>query len=175
MAEKAKGITAVYTGNGKGKTTAALGCALRALGHGMSVLVVEFVKHIAGTGEHKVADKIPNFHFHTVPDPIVPLGSTHDREAYRAQQAWEFAKKSIHERTFDLIILDAINNAMEAGYIDADDVLNSIRTKPKPLHLFLTGRGAKQDIIEHADLVTDMQEIRHPYKKGIKAQRGIEF
>lgn len=175
MADKAHGIIAVYSGNGKGKTTAALGCALRALGHDMKVLVVEFVKHIGRSGEHKIAEKIGNFSFYAPPDPTVALGSTSDREDLRAKQAWEFAKEKIHSREFDMIILDAINNAIDAGHVDPNDVVNVLRAKPRALHLFLTGKNAKTEIVDHADLVTDMQAVRHHNQRGIKAQRGIEF
>lgn len=171
--EKARGLIMVHTGDGKGKTTAALGCALRSLGHDMNVLVIEFVKHIGRTGEHKMAERIPQLEFYAAPEP--PSGTPQEKDRHRAQGAWEFTKQELHARRHEMIILDAINVAIDQGYVDIEDVVKVLRTKPRHVHLFLTGRNAKQEIIDHADLVTEMKEIRHPHGKGVKAQRGIEF
>ena len=179
MKKERKGLIIVHTGNGKGKTTAAMGMALRGVGHGLKILMIQFIKGTWKYGELKAAHKLyPNFE-------LIPMGkgfigfkngggpAPKDRKA--VYDAWEFSKESIGSNNYDMIIFDEINTALSYGMLDLDDVLQAIVTKPERLHVVLTGRNAHSKIIDIADLVTEMKEIKHPYKKGIKAQKGIEF
>ena len=172
------GLIIVNTGNGKGKTTAALGLALRAAGHGMKVLMLQFIKGSWHTGELDAAKRLePQF-------KIVQLGTgfvrtrkgEHTPEVLaNAGKSWEHAQREICSGGYDTIILDEINNMIDYGLIDVDDVVSVLKDRPKGLTIILTGRNAHDKILELADLVTEMREIKHPYKKGIKAQCGIEY
>jgi len=172
------GLVVVHTGNGKGKTTAALGLALRAIGQGMQVLVVQFIKSSKNTGELKIAQKlIPQL-------TIVPMGGGFfdknsskavEREKRKVAKAFEFVKLNTRLGKYNLIILDEINYAISYGLINIEKVLLLIKEKPKKMHIVLTGRDAKKKIIDQADIVTEMKEVKHAFKKGTKAQKGIEF
>jgi len=169
-----QGLVIVHTGNGKGKTTAALGLAFRALGHGFRVLMVQFIKGSWKYGELASAKKFENF-------TLVPMGrgfvstdgdiAEEDRQA--AAEALEFARMKLPD--YDMVILDEVIYALGFGLVTESAVLELIAAKPPGTHLVLTGRNAPEKIVEAADLVTEMREIKHPYKKGIKAQRGVEF
>ncbi len=169
----------VYTGNGKGKTTAALGLALRAVGWGKRVLIIQFLKKQI-TGELKFARQfqISNFKFQ-----IENYGSKNlvDPQRLRpidyqeAQRALKSTMLHVSSSMFDVIILDEINVAVKFGLIKLEDVLQIIKDKPKTLDLVLTGRGACPEIIKQADLVTEFREVSHPFKKGEKARKGIDF
>jgi len=170
-----KGLIIVYTGEGKGKTTAALGLAFRASGYGMKVLMVQFLKGAWHYGELDAAKMIKNIE-------IIPMGEgftwvMHDREreAKKAKEAWQFAREKIASSQYGMIILDEINYALSYGYLDVDEVAEFIAKKPPKLHLVLTGRNAPQKIVDLADLVTEMREIKHPYRKGVTGQKGIEY
>jgi len=174
--QKRTGLIIVNTGNGKGKTTAALGTAMRAVGVGYKVYMVQFIKGSWDYGELHSADKLgPNF-------TMKPMGegftwetkdATRDREV--AYKAWDFCRELIEKDEHDLLIFDEINIAMNLGYLDVDDVLKALRDKPEEMHIILTGRDAPQEVIDAADLVTEMREIKHPFNQGIYAQKGIEF
>lgn len=178
MAER-KGLVIVHTGNGKGKTTAALGMGLRAWGQGFRVLVLQFIKGNWKYGELTAAEKLgPNFVLRQMGEGFVNKSRNDDNAADHqgaADDALQTAKKEILSEKWDLIILDEINYAIQFGLIPLDKVLELLEVKPPLLHLVLTGRNAAPAIIDRADLVTEMKEIKHPYKKGIKAQQGIEF
>jgi cob(I)alamin adenosyltransferase len=171
-----KGLIQVYTGNGKGKTTAALGLALRAIGHGFRVLVIQFMKGNINYGELESAKKLSpylvikqmgreTFVSKNNPDPV---------DIKLAQEGFSFAKKAIENKEYDIVILDEINMAIDYGLIPLADLLNLLDTKPVEVELILTGREAKPEILERADLVTEMVERKHYYKKGIRARKGIE-
>ncbi|RJR42358.1 MAG: cob(I)yrinic acid a,c-diamide adenosyltransferase [Desulfobacteraceae bacterium] len=179
MKEKdAKGLVMVFTGNGKGKTTAAMGMAFRAAGHGHKILMIQFIKGSRDYGElHAVEKLAPGFQ-------IVPMGrgfirfdqqrpNEEDRKA--ARDALGFSKEMIESGGYHMIILDEVNNAISYGLLDLGEVLDVIRRKPESLHLVLTGRNVRPEIVEAADLVTEMKEIKHPFHNGIKAQKGVEF
>lgn len=168
------GLVIVNTGNGKGKSTAALGLAMRALGNGMKVVMVQFIKGAWKVGEYESARKL-GFEIRPMGEGFTWVTKDRERDIRVAQEAWEWAKERIKSGQHDMVILDEINYALDYGYVDLADVLETLRTRPKELHVVLTGRKAKPEIIELADLATEMVEIKHPYKKGIKAQRGIEF
>lgn len=176
--KKKKGLILVNTGNGKGKTTAALGMALRAWGQGMKVLVLQFIKGGWKYGELKAVEKLgPNFEIRQMGEGFIKGADDKSLDGHRhaAQEALDAARTEIFSGKYDLIILDEILYAIHYGLVALDDVLDLLARKPENLHLVLTGRNAPPEIIERADLVTEMREIKHPFTKGIPAQKGIEF
>ena len=171
-----RGFVQVYTGNGKGKTTAALGLALRAVGHGLRVLVIQFMKG-KNDGERAAAQKLSpyltikktgrdTFISKSHPDPI---------DLKLAEEGFAQAKKAIEEKEYDIIILDEINLAIDFGLIALSDLLQLIDSKPETVELILTGRSAHPEILEKADLVTEMVERKHYYRRGVTARKGIEI
>jgi len=174
-----QGLIIVHTGNGKGKTTAALGMGLRAWGQGLKVLIVQFIKGNWKYGELHAAEKMgANFVIRQMGEGFVK-GCKEDAamsdHRMAAEEALQEAKMEILSEKWDMIILDEINYAIKFGLVSLDAVLALLETKPSLVHLVLTGRDANPAIIDKADLVTEMKEIKHPYKKGIKAQKGVEF
>ncbi len=179
MPEAKKGLIIVHTGPGKGKTTAALGTAFRAVGQGMKVLMVQFIKGSWHYGELDAAKMLGEEKFQILPmgRGFVKVGvEKPDPEDVRlVEEAWAFAWEKIASRVYDLIILDEINYAISYKMLDPEKVAAALRQKPEAVHVILTGRNAHPSIIEQADLVTEMREVKHPYQKGIMAQRGIEY
>ncbi|MDR4507522.1 MAG: cob(I)yrinic acid a,c-diamide adenosyltransferase [Candidatus Brocadiaceae bacterium] len=172
------GLIIVHTGNGKGKTTAALGLGFRAVGQGMKVLMLQFIKGSQRTGElHTVKRLEPDFQIVQMGKGFIKACNGIISEDIRenVRKSWESAKEAIFSDSYDMVILDEINNVIDYGLVDAEDVISVLKEKPKRLNLVLTGRNARNTLIEMADMVTDMQEIKHHYKNGVKAQRGIEF
>ena len=171
-----RGLVIVNTGNGKGKTTAALGTLFRAWGRGMRVCVVQFIKVETGNwGEIRAARKL-NLEWHTMGDGFTWMSKDLDATAGKARAAWTLAQEKIASGAFDLIVLDEMTYAFHLGWLDVDAVIGWLKAhKPAELHLIITGRDAPAELIEFADLVTEMREIKHPYTRGIKAQAGIEF
>ena len=175
MAE-AQGLVMVNTGNGKGKTTAALGMALRAWGQGLKVLVIQFIKGSWKYGELKAAEKLaPNFVIRPMGEGFVNQGNEKADHQGAANEALQAARTEIISGHWDMIVLDEINYAVKFGLVTVQECLELLDLKPEPMHLVLTGRDVREEIIDRADLVTEMREIKHPYKKGIKAQKGVEF
>lgn len=179
---KGQGLVIVYTGNGKGKTTAALGTALRAVGHGMRVLMIQFIKGSRRYGERVSQKYLPGFEIRSMGMGFICDGlSPEDREKhYRAiREAWKTTRTAASSGLYDMIILDELNyvigNPQLSSVISTEEVVEFIRNKPPSLHLVITGRGAPDQLIEVADLVTEMREIKHPYHLGVKASKGIEF
>jgi cob(I)alamin adenosyltransferase len=173
--EHRQGLIIVNTGNGKGKSTAAFGTALRALGNGFSVLVVQFIKGKWKTGEQLAAQQFDKFEFRPMGEGFTWDTKDRERDTQVAIGAWDFARERILSGNTDLIVLDEINYAIDYGYVPLEEVLSALRSRPPQVHVILTGRNAKPELIELADLVSEMREIKHPYKQGIKAQRGIEW
>jgi cob(I)alamin adenosyltransferase len=173
------GMVIVYTGNGKGKTTASLGVALRAVGHGLRVCMVQFIKGEWHYGELDSIKKLePDFELIVAGKGFI--GIIDDDHAFEehvraARTALDIVEQKISLDTFDIIILDEINYAVDLGVLQLADVMKIIQNRPKHLSLILTGNHAREEIISLADLVTEMKEIKHPYTKGIKAKRGIDF
>jgi cob(I)alamin adenosyltransferase len=169
------GLVQVYTGPGKGKTTASLGLAFRATGRGLEVLMIQFLKPPEDYGEHLAAAKTPNF-------TIMPLGLDHmmsqvtrERDIATARETLKKAKEEIYSEKYDLVILDEINNAMSWKLLSPSEVIEMLKGRPKNIEVVLTGRGAPKDIIEYADLVTEMSMVKHPFDKGVGARKGIEY
>ena len=176
MADK-KGLVIVHTGNGKGKTTAALGLALRAVGQGLKVCMVQFIKGSWKYGELRAPEFLPGFEIHPMGRGFVDLGAKepHPEDVALGRRTLAAAREKVLSGEYGLVILDEVNYAVTYGLVDVADVLSLIRDKPPALHLVLTGRDARPEVIEAADLVTEMREIKHPFQQGIKAQRGVEF
>jgi len=173
------GLVIVYTGGGKGKTTAALGMALRAVGHGKRICMIQFIKGSWHYGEMDSAGRLaPEFEMTAAGRGFVGIiDDKSPREDHRkaAQEAARISREKISSNEYDLVILDEINYAVNLGLVDLQDVIGMIRTKPGGLDLVLTGNHARQEVIDLADLVTEMREIKHPYRAGIKARRGVDF
>jgi cob(I)alamin adenosyltransferase len=171
-----KGLVIVHTGAGKGKSTAAFGMALRAVGHGMRVGVVQFIKGKWDTGERTVLEKFPD----QVTIRAMGEGFTWDtqdraRDIASAEAAWAEAKRLIMDVSYRMIVLDELNIALRYDYLDIADVLATLAAKPADTHVVITGRNAKPELIEAADLVTEMTLVKHPFRAGVKAQAGVEF
>ncbi len=172
-----KGLIIVNTGNGKGKTTAALGMVMRSLGHGYRVAIVQYIKGAWEPAEKAVLSKFSDqLEFQAMGEGFTWDTQDRDRDIQMAKLAWEKSLSYIVEESYRLILLDEINVALKLGYLDPDEVLAGLEQKPANTHVILTGRGAPAAIIDRADLVTEMNPIKHPFREqGIKAQPGIEF
>ena len=179
-AKERHGLTIVYTGDGKGKTTAAIGLTVRAAGNRMRVFFLQFIKGRWKTGEREILRGLPGvdlevtgrgFTIESLRDPRIPL----EDHAAAAAYGWQIAKRIVAEHQYDVVVLDEILGAVSAGLVPLDEVVELARSKPLELHLVLTGRNAPAELIEVADLVSEVQPIKHPFDRGIKAQRGIEF
>lgn len=175
MKEQKKGLIIIFTGEGKGKTTAALGMALRAIGHHLKVFIIQFIKGKWQSGELKAVKGMSNL-------SILPMGSgfickekSRDREKKMALEAWDLCRKKIESKEYDMVIMDEINYAIHYNLLNLDDVISFLKNKPKKIHIVLTGRNAKPKLIEIADIVTEMRDIKHSYRRGVKAQKGIEY
>jgi len=172
---KAKGLVIVHTGNGKGKTTAALGLLLRAWGHDMKVIMLQFIKRpTAEYGEHRAARRIG------VEILAGGAGFTRRRKnagnnKHLAIELWNVAKEKINSGLYQMVILDEISYPLRYGWLLVDEVIDVLRNRPEEVHVVITGRDAPQELIDFADIVTDMRAVRHALQKGIKAQPGVEF
>lgn len=172
-----KGLIIVHTGNGKGKTTAALGMVLRSLGHGYRVAIIQFIKGAWEPAEKAVFSLWPEqLEFHALGEGFTWETQDRDRDIQKVREAWELGLSFIRNPEFKLVLLDEINVAMKLGYLPVEEVLAGLAEKPENSHVILTGRNAPQALIEQADLVTEMTLVKHPFREqGIKAQPGIEF
>ena len=174
-----KGLVIVYTGGGKGKTSAALGLVLRAVGYNHTVCMVQFVKGSWHYGELDSAKRLaPEFELITAGKGFVGIlddKSPREDHVKAANDTLEISKEKIMSGKFDVVILDEINYALQLELLNLNDVIDLIKSKPSELDLVLTGNHAAKEVIELADLVTEMKEIKHPFKSGIKAKKGIDF
>ena len=174
--QKTKGLLAVFTGNGKGKTTASLGLTFRALGHGQKVCIIQFIKGSWKYGELESAKQFsPLLDFHVMGRGFTWKSDDLERDKEVAIEAWEFAKKVIRENNYSLVILDELTYLPHYKMIDEREILSVLAAKPEEQHVVVTGRYASDDLIKLADLVTEMVEVKHPYQSGVKAQKGFEF
>jgi len=172
--KQSRGLIQVYTGDGKGKTTGALGLALRAVGQGMKVLFVQFIKGDRTCGEHLFAAKYHPFNI-VQPNTKDSLNQTSEELRPATEQTLSLAEKAILSGGYDMVILDEILVAVNKGLISTAQILELMSKKPAKMELILTGRGASQEILEQADLVTEMVAVKHPFTRGIAARRGIEY
>lgn len=172
------GTIIVYTGNGKGKTTSAIGTGLRAYGQGLKVLMLQFIKGTWKYGELEAIRKLePDFKIEPLGMGFIGVGGKPitAEERQNIRDSWERMKREVMSDKYDMIILDEINYVIGYGLLPVEEVLELLEKKPARLHLILTGRGAHAKIIEKADIVTEMREIKHHYAEGTEAQKGIEF
>jgi len=171
-----KGLVQVYTGNGKGKTSAAFGLALRAVGRGLKVYVIQFIKGGFDYGELHIIEKLPNIKLATFGrGKFITDVPPSEEDIKLAKQAFELAKKVMNSSEYDVVVLDEINVALNLKMIGIDEVVHLIMNRPKHVELILTGRCAPVQIIDAADLVTEMKEIKHPYAQGVPPRKGIEY
>jgi len=173
------GLVIVYTGNGKGKTTAALGLAMRAVGYDHKVCMLQFIKGSWHYGEMDSSKKLePNFELIAIGKGFVGIlddNSPREEHEKYAAEALRICREKINSENYNVVILDEVNYAINLGLIDVQEIIKLIKEKPSNLDLVLTGRDVKEEIVELADLVTEMKEIKHPFKSGIKAKKGIDF
>ncbi|RFC64491.1 cob(I)yrinic acid a,c-diamide adenosyltransferase [Fulvimarina endophytica] len=171
-----KGLVIVHTGKGKGKSTAAFGLVFRAIGNGMKVGIVQFVKGKWETGERAALDRFPDqVTITAMGDGFTWETQDRQRDIEAARQAWERAKAMIMDEEHDLVLLDELNIVLRYDYLDVAEVVDFLRGKPEMKHVVVTGRNAKDELIDFADLVTEMTMVKHPFRSGVKAQKGIEF
>ncbi|WP_187429138.1 Corrinoid adenosyltransferase [Roseobacter fucihabitans] len=170
-----KGLILVHTGNGKGKSSSAFGVVIRALGWKQKVGVVQFIKGKWITGEKRFFDQLGDVTWHTMGEGFTWDTQDKERDIAAAQAAFAKGVQMMQSGEYDLIVLDEINIALRYDYLDVHKVIESLESRNKRTGVILTGRNAKPELMEYADLVTEMTEVKHPYKAGIKAQRGVDF
>lgn len=171
-----KGLLIVHTGKGKGKSTAAFGLALRALGRGKKVGVVQFVKGVWETGEREALRRFePQIEIKAMGEGFTWDTQDRARDIRAARKAWEEGKRMLGDPSYDMVVLDELNIVLRYDYLELEDVLAGLASRPEMQHAVVTGRNAKEALIEAADLVTEMTQIKHPFRSGVKAQIGIEF
>ncbi|WP_374310393.1 cob(I)yrinic acid a,c-diamide adenosyltransferase [Dongia sp.] len=178
MAEKTreKGLIIIHTGKGKGKSTAAFGMVMRCIGHGMKVGVVQFIKGKWETGERTVLERFPDqIEIKALGEGFTWETQDRARDIAFARAAWDEGKRMMSDPSFQFVLLDEINIALRYDYLPVDEVISFLESKRPDLHVCLTGRNAKEELIAIADLVTEMEMIKHPFRDGVKAQAGIEF
>ncbi|NER08493.1 MAG: cob(I)yrinic acid a,c-diamide adenosyltransferase [Okeania sp. SIO3C4] len=177
QAAREKGLIVVNTGNGKGKTTAALGMVMRSLGHGYRVGIIQFIKGAWEPAEKAVFTKWgEQISFHALGEGFTWETQDRDRDIQKVYEAWNLALSYICNPDFKLVLLDEVNVSLKLGYLKLEDLLSGLEEKPEDSHVILTGRGAPPELIERADLVTEMKMIKHPFREqGVKAQAGIEY
>ena len=171
-----KGLLIVHTGKGKGKTTAALGMVVRAIGHGKKVGVVQFVKGAMTTGEKVVFDAFPdNVTFKPMGEGFTWNTQDKTRDIALAREAWDEVKRMIADPAYDMVLADELNIVLRYDYLPVDEVVEAVTDRDEMKHVLITGRNAPEALIEAADLVTEMTLVKHPFRSGVKAQAGIEF
>ena len=173
--KKRKPLVVVYTGNGKGKTTAALGMLLRAWGRGMKVCMLSFIKEeTANFGEERAARKL-DIELRPLGGGFTWLSKDIEQDRALARRCWELCQEKIASGQYDIVVLDEITYPISYGWLEVDEVIETLRNRPADLHVVITGRDADEKLIEFADLVTEMREVKHPFSQGIKAQPGVDF
>ena len=175
-AKEERGILIVFTGAGKGKTTAALGMVMRCIGHGMKVAIVQFIKGAIDTAEQRALRNVGDLvTFLRLGEGYTWETQDRERDTKVAQEAWGKAAEFLRNPEYAMVVLDELNIAVQHEYIDVADVLEVVGNRPVMQHVVITGRGAKPELLEAADLVSEMKMLKHPFRKGIKAQKGVEF
>jgi cob(I)alamin adenosyltransferase len=175
-ADKEIGIIIVNTGNGKGKSSSGFGMVMRAMGHGMKVAVVQFIKGAMSTGEEKFLRRFPDeVSFHAMGEGYTWVTQDRERDIAKAQQAWEMARSFLSDPAIGLVLFDELNIALKYRYLDVDDVIADLLERPAMQHVVITGRGAPPELIAIADTVTEMAVVKHAFQAGITAQAGTEW
>jgi len=175
QATEERGILIVHTGNGKGKSSSAFGMVARALGHNMKVGVVQFIKGSFSTGEEAFFKRFDNVDYHVMGDGFTWETQNFEKDKESAEAAWEMASKILDNNSYKLVVLDEVNIAIKHGFLDLDTVIADLQSRPLMQHVVVTGRAARDEIIEIADTVTEMRDIKHAFRLGIKAQKGVEL
>lgn len=176
QAQDEYGLLLVHSGNGKGKSSSAFGMVARALGHGMQVGIVQFIKGAASTGEEAFFRRFPDeVRYHVMGEGFTWETQDRQRDIAKARQAWAVARELLDDERIGLVVLDELNIALKYGYLELDRVLADIAARPLLQHVVVTGRGALPGMIEAADTVTEMNLVKHAFKAGVKAQKGVEF
>jgi cob(I)alamin adenosyltransferase len=170
-----RGVVLVNTGNGKGKSTAGFGMIARALGHGMKIGVVQFIKGSFSTGEEAFFKRFPEVSYHVMGEGFTWETQNKERDIAAAQAAWQVASRMLSDFTIAVVLLDELNIALKLDYVNIAQVINVLRARPPQQHVIITGRSAPAELIEYADTVTEMKLIKHAYYSGIKAQNGVEL
>ena len=170
-----RGVVIVNTGNGKGKSTAGFGMIARALGHGMQVGVVQFIKGSFSTGEEAFFKRFPEVIYHVMGEGFTWETQDKERDIAAAQTAWQEVCKLLRNPDISVVLLDELNIALKLHYISTDEVITALRARPPHQHVVITGRGAPDALVEYADTVTEMKLIKHAYHAGVKAQNGVEL
>jgi len=170
-----RGVVIVNTGNGKGKSTAGFGMIARALGHGMKVGIVQFIKGSFSTGEEAFFRRFPEVSYHVMGDGFTWDTQDKERDIASATAAWQKACELLQDASIAVVLLDELNIALKLKYIQLEDVLSALRNRPAHQHVVITGRGAPDALIEFADTVTEMNLLKHAYHAGVKAQNGVEL
>jgi cob(I)alamin adenosyltransferase len=175
QADQEKGLLLVLTGNGKGKSSSAFGMAARALGYGMKVGVAQFIKGRSDTGEEAFFSRQPNVEWHVLGEGFTWDTQDRERDIQKAREGWEVARKMLTDPAFSLVILDELTYTMNYGYLDAAQVLAYIAARPPMQHVVVTGRAASQALMDAADTVSEIMDVKHAWRAGIKAQPGIDL
>ncbi len=174
-ATEERGVIVVHTGNGKGKSSAAFGMVARALGHDLKVAVIQFSKAGNSTGEELFFRKLPELAYHVMGEGFTWETQDRERDQRAATAAWEKACEYLADPAYDLILLDELNIVLKHQYLPIESVIETLQQRPAMQHVIITGRAARADLIDIADTVTDMREVKHAYKAGVRAQKGIEL
>lgn len=174
-ATEERGVLLVLTGNGKGKSSSAFGMVARALGHGMRVGVVQFIKGTYSTGEEAFFRRFPEVLYHVMGEGFTWETQDRERDVRAAQAAWAVAAALLRDPQMALVVLDELNIALRYHYVSVEDVIAAVRARPAHQHVVITGRGAPAGLVDLADTVTDMRPVKHAFEAGIRAQRGVEL
>lgn len=170
-----RGVVVVHTGNGKGKSTAGFGMAARALGHGMQVGIVQFIKGSFSTGEEAFFRRFPEVSYHVMGQGYTWETQNLEQDKATAARGWAQAKAFLEDPSVDLVVLDELNIALKYQYIDMQDVLDALGNRPTMQHVVITGRGAREELIAAADTVSEHREVKHAFHAGVTAQKGVEL
>lgn len=172
---KSKGLLLVLTGNGKGKSSSAFGMVARSLGHGMKVGVCQFIKARTDTGEEAFFSSHENCDWHVLGDGFTWDTQDRTQDIATSEKGWDIAKSMLSDPSYDLVVLDELTYLLSYKYLDADDVLDDIQNKSPALHVVVTGRSAIDELVEMADTVSEIEDVKHAYRDGIQAQKGIDL
>lgn len=175
QATEERGVLLIHTGNGKGKSSSAFGMVARALGHNMKVGIIQFIKGSFSTGEEAFFKRFDEVDYHVMGDGFTWETQNFEQDKKSAEAAWAIAEKMLNDESYQLIVLDEANIAIKDGLLSTDKVIKDLQSRPEMQHVVLTGRGAKNELIDIADTVTEMRDIKHAFRSGVKAMIGVEL